>query len=312
MQACKELCTVPSKGGVRGKKSIVWIDLSDPDCNMTSDMIDILRSKHFGAQVILLLTHTPDKCTQAECLIEELEFEKSFTVEPITNRHAAASSLHQEIKLRFSAPLSSILGQDLSLRVLEECIDEVLPQTDEQETFPHIADIFVDDDEFIFVRICVHDVCYLHSLRDSVLRDDHESFQKKLCQRICEKIGRCFDGTLVQVDKTRVAEIYGEGLLSLSELTPHQEERLQHCRDKGDCDLHIQAPAGAGKTFIALHLMQELLLSDCSEDVQVYIGITCVQHHHHSRHACTTYHIQHGDIVHPGHTHVLNSPLGPS
>ena len=52
--------------------------------------------------------------------------------------------------------------------------------------------------------------------------------------------------------------MYESCILCLDKLTPHQWEKLQECRES-DRSVHIKAPAGAGKTFIALHFMLELL-----------------------------------------------------
>lgn len=45
--------------------------------------------------------------------------------------------------------------------------------------------------------------------------------------------------------------------LKLDKLTPHQEDKLAECRSARR--VHIHAPAGAGKTFVALYLMLEAL-----------------------------------------------------
>lgn len=56
-----------------------------------------------------------------------------------------------------------------------------------------------------------------------------------------------------QVDLTHFAEQYEESVFSLDTLTPHQVEKLRDCEGEGD--FHLKAPAGAGKTFVALHRM---------------------------------------------------------
>ena len=68
-------------------------------------------------------------------------------------------------------------------------------------------------------------------------------------------------GTLaVHTDKTHFAERYEASVLALENLTPHQRDALACAR------LHehvlLEAPAGGGKTFVALSLMLEVLLRD--------------------------------------------------
>lgn len=63
----------------------------------------------------------------------------------------------------------------------------------------------------------------------------------------------------VQVDRTQFAEQYEQSVLSLENLTPHQRAKLHECR--GCQRVHIKAPAGAGKTYLALYEMLDVLRS---------------------------------------------------
>ena len=47
-------------------------------------------------------------------------------------------------------------------------------------------------------------------------------------------------------------------------LTPHQREKLAESWDKER--VHVTAPAGAGKTFVALHFMQSVLADKSNTD----------------------------------------------
>jgi serine/threonine protein kinase/outer membrane protein assembly factor BamD (BamD/ComL family) len=66
--------------------------------------------------------------------------------------------------------------------------------------------------------------------------------------------------THVEVVKPRFAAMYENSMLMLKSLTPHQAEVLRECChvENGkfvmDMDVHIRAAAGAGKTFVALHI----------------------------------------------------------
>ena len=46
---------------------------------------------------------------------------------------------------------------------------------------------------------------------------------------------------------------YEDLVLMLKQLTPHQERKRAECR--GRQHVHIRAPAGAGKTFVAMYEM---------------------------------------------------------
>ena len=63
----------------------------------------------------------------------------------------------------------------------------------------------------------------------------------------------------MHVDRTQFAEVYEEVILQLDKLTPHQTERLKQL--SCDEDTHIRAAAGAGKTFVALNHLIEMLSS---------------------------------------------------
>ena len=48
-------------------------------------------------------------------------------------------------------------------------------------------------------------------------------------------------------------------MLELDELTTHQKETLDKCTAAGHSHLHLKAPAGAGKTFVAMHYVLRVL-----------------------------------------------------
>ena len=53
-----------------------------------------------------------------------------------------------------------------------------------------------------------------------------------------------------RADASDFAEQHEAASLSLQALTPHQQLALEACGDHEDA--HLMAPAGAGKTFVAL------------------------------------------------------------
>jgi pentatricopeptide repeat protein len=110
--------------------------------------------------------------------------------------------------------------------------------------------------------VVVTDVGFLQVLRDEILSGKFESdLTEQLQEQLRESIGGC--GFRFMVDKTHFAEMYERSMLMLSSLTPHQAQKLKECLEPGALlpkkDVHIRAPAGCGKTFLALHLMLRAL-----------------------------------------------------
>ena len=103
------------------------------------------------------------------------------------------------------------------------------------------------------VRILIKDVCALQSLRDRVLSGAiQDDINKALSDPEWD--------VPVQVDKSRFFELYEENMLALNKLTPHQQEKLAAIG--GHVDVHLSAPAGAGKTFVSVQHVLNILQSD--------------------------------------------------
>ena len=66
------------------------------------------------------------------------------------------------------------------------------------------------------------------------------------------------DGTKLELDRTFYALKFESAMLQLENLTPHQEEVYKQIAEELRVD--IRAPAGAGKTFLALKALLEALL----------------------------------------------------
>eukprot|EP00928_Gymnodinium_smaydae_P030743 TRINITY_DN22775_c0_g4_i1.p1 TRINITY_DN22775_c0_g4~~TRINITY_DN22775_c0_g4_i1.p1 ORF type:complete len:1701 (+),score=392.27 TRINITY_DN22775_c0_g4_i1:58-5160(+) len=121
----------------------------------------------------------------------------------------------------------------------------------------------------VFVSSVARDVGVMRQLRDRVLSGDFDSALQAL---------RGESAVILRADRSQLAEEYEQGVLSLERLTPHQREKLRECGVVGDDDgglvsdvpscngsatngcsenlsagVHLKAPAGAGKTFVALH-----------------------------------------------------------
>ena len=67
-------------------------------------------------------------------------------------------------------------------------------------------------------------------------------------------------GTKLELDRTNYALKFESAMLQLENLTPHQEKIYKQIAEELRVD--IRAPAGAGKTFLALKALLEVLGSE--------------------------------------------------
>ena len=91
-----------------------------------------------------------------------------------------------------------------------------------------------------------------HRLRDAVLSDDIAFLLNNALEKrgITEQLA---------VDNTSFFNQYAASLLSSSQLTNHQAEKLKELSRYLDEDIHLSAPAGAGKSFLAIrHAISKL------------------------------------------------------
>ena len=94
-----------------------------------------------------------------------------------------------------------------------------------------------------------------HRLRDAVLSDDLALSLNKALEK------RGFAEQLA-VENTVFFQQYAASLLTLSQLTDHQTEKLKQLSRYLHEDVHLSAPAGGGKTFLAIrHTINKLRLS---------------------------------------------------
>eukprot|EP00438_Fugacium_kawagutii_P015121 Skav214612 [mRNA] locus=scaffold57:1027803:1034922:- [translate_table: standard] len=94
-----------------------------------------------------------------------------------------------------------------------------------------------------------------HRLRDCVLSDDAK-LALTLNQALAEKLGVSEE---LAVHKTLFFEEYAKSLLKFSELTEHQKEKLQEMISFPKENIHLIAPAGGGKTFVALRYVLTMI-----------------------------------------------------
>ena len=95
-----------------------------------------------------------------------------------------------------------------------------------------------------------------HRLRDAVLSDDLAS----LLNGALEKCGITEE---LAVDNTSFFDQYSASLLTSSQLTNHQAEKLKELSRYWHEDIHVSGSAGAGKTFLAIrHVINKLFVNN--------------------------------------------------
>eukprot|EP00811_Abedinium_folium_P026835 NODE_3_length_5113_cov_5.809667.p1 GENE.NODE_3_length_5113_cov_5.809667~~NODE_3_length_5113_cov_5.809667.p1 ORF type:complete len:1644 (-),score=416.18 NODE_3_length_5113_cov_5.809667:89-5020(-) len=120
------------------------------------------------------------------------------------------------------------------------------------------------------MRLHVSDVALLHEQRDAMLEGRFEVELARCLQQQPRLPGKDNVGPIqMQIDRTQFAEQYEQSVRSLKDLTPHQRAKLAECRGKHR--LHIFAPAGAGKTYLAMAEMQSAL-NDAGRDCVLFVA----------------------------------------
>ncbi|CAJ1407420.1 unnamed protein product [Effrenium voratum] len=115
------------------------------------------------------------------------------------------------------------------------------------------------------IELLVKDIQALQTLRDMVLSENLEASINTELRKVDNYRLR-----QLRVLKTEFFMMYEKSLQSFSRLTAHQREKLREMEDHGYERLHLSAPAGAGKTFVALHYVLNTLTS--SSGYVVYVA----------------------------------------
>lgn len=122
---------------------------------------------------------------------------------------------------------------------------------DEQEPFVTEVHFPPNGDNSASVRCFGLNLGQMQEVRNWVLSGEFDQMLGKL-------LGRDSPFRLV-ANRTACAEQYEMSMVSLDTLTDHQRDKLAECAS----NVHLMAPAGAGKTFVALHLaLQTLHIQD--------------------------------------------------
>ena len=244
-----------AEGAAEGRRCLVWVDVVLRGSLSPTAIQRLAEFVKEQPRACVLVTAEP---TSQAALSDTLKLE----LFPVASGHmtATASSRHDEIKL----VATSANGQT------PLCLLDVFEPEQLQAAFRQLAPgersvaaLYRDDDLGCIVRISVSDVGYLHALRDEVLEGRFELNLLKALQDQPRKAGAQYTGLLlIRADRTQFAEQYERSALSLTELTDHQKDTLELCKGEDGhfkAQIHVMAPAGAGKTFLALHIIIDAL-----------------------------------------------------
>ncbi|CAE7436837.1 Rai14, partial [Symbiodinium sp. CCMP2456] len=153
-------------------------------------------------------------------------------------------------------------------RIMEDMMQECGLQNVTQSALECLKDMNIEllecsvDQWALRLDLRIQDIRSLQALRDRVLDG---SFERELTQKLAP------DQTLrVHVDKSRFFTLYEDSLQGLEGLTAHQQEKLEEM--EGEADVHLSAPAGAGKTFVAMQRVLEALGGPTSDAHVLYVA----------------------------------------
>jgi hypothetical protein len=243
---------------------LLWLDLDNQQLAPTLQAASQVWGDGASTHVILTCADDADEEVLDSASDLMSMFEEVDVGEQPEPRNVHADDLHEEFIL-FSH-FESSTGNSLASRCLLDVFDvtglvEQLSKLLQQHcgTAVPIASVYrADEPAAVCIRLCVSDVGFLHCLRDSLLAGTFVvDLAAALTQPAVPQLSLPWgeDGpasfvTTVSVDKSYFAERYEASILNLSKLTPHQRQKLQECEEAGGANIHIKAPAGAGKTFV--------------------------------------------------------------
>ena len=190
----------------------------------------------------MLAEHQSMKPNRMECHVQCLETKKEF---------------YSECFRPADGPdgiwcLLKTVGKDYFSKILTENLPEDTELGEDAEF------IFPDGTASLQFGMKVTNIEAMQKLRGTILSNDFEiAINKKL---LSQQHGRW----QVQVDKTFFCAHYEKKLLRFSKATEHQKKILKQMKAlfATESNIHISAVAGAGKTFIAVRLVMDMLLNN--------------------------------------------------
>jgi hypothetical protein len=195
---------------------------------------------------------------QIEDLLDSMEVEEFDIAQAEGAQGVRADDLYDEIKIVAQFGSESVATHSL-LEVFDAKRVVAAMQTQLQRR-PVVGIYQANEGNAVWARLCFSDVGFLHGLRDRILTGSFGSELQAALNGAARKEGFAELGELtISIDTTQFAQRYATSVLMLDQLTPHQAEKLDLCLAT-DEDIHLRAAAGGGKTFVALHLILQMLM----------------------------------------------------
>lgn len=236
----------------RDKKSVLWLDFqNDASDALFTDVTDFLGWYHdvcCKGPLVLLFTSGGKYQKNMKLILQDFEGVCAcyLPVLPIGIDFPLGAKVGM-FKLKAIQTGSGSHKKRVCLLDLHELIEleNVLKQLFRARGHEYKHDIVLcaTDDDSVEVTVFVDNIQFLAVLRDIGLlgmssKDSHVSNDSNLVHQL-------------EFDSTSIATMYESMILQLETLTPHQHETMAACI--GAKRVHIMAPAGTGKTFLALN-----------------------------------------------------------
>ena len=284
--------------------TLIWLDLDDP---LDASHMKILKKwrKNFPFLVILL---TMESDGNAELPLP------GFNLQDVCDgdgKCSFVSDLHDDIPISWHSKSEGKLAllNYFSRTELNGLILRAIHLIDRRA---FLAGIFEGNNEGeLVLRVSVCDIGFLQTLRDCMVLGTFATMLTQAAQELAAPAGRNLkrvdtatlaealavsdtsvsastpasphvkpsqlpNDLTVEIDLTAFANMYESSILRLDKLTPHQEIKLGEALRLVDNrqNLHVKAPAGAGKTFVAM----QLILHKLREGPVLYVAVCSTTH----------------------------------
>ena len=166
--------------------------------------------------------------------------EAKWTVESMTGHIFATDRIMHGDSLQ---KMLAEVGHDKFLSLVRDSLPAAVKVLSDQNF------VLPDGTLSLAITLQIKDIELLQYVRNEVLSNDLES-----------NINKHLEQWQVQVDKTNFCKALERDLLNFSDLTDHQKEKLKDIENLMRYgDVHLRAPAGAGKTFVAAQCVLNML-----------------------------------------------------